>query len=71
VRIHEGDYAYDLEPQRDPNTQLLTGWSFRVFQLRPFERVLGSGRGVTKEEAESKARQQLRYLQNHGREKIA
>lgn len=31
MRFHEGDFAYDIEPRRDPLTQLLSCWRFTVF----------------------------------------
>lgn len=56
MRFHEGEFAYDLEPQRDPSTQLLSGWRFTVYRLRPVETVVTRGEGKTREQAEEQAR---------------
>ena len=56
MRFHERDYAYDIEPQRDPSTQLLTAWRFTVYHLRPVETVVQRGEGKTREEAEAQAK---------------
>lgn len=62
MRIHEGDYAYDLEFQRDPATQLPLHWRFVVYRLRPVETAVGRGEGSTREEAEARARKLIRKL---------
>lgn len=59
MRIHEGDFAYDLEQQRDPLTQLLRNWKYTVFRLRPVEMIISGGEAPTREEAETKAQQDL------------
>ena len=59
MRFHEVDFAYDVEPRRDPSTQLLSSWRFTVFRLRPSESVLTRGEAKTREEAEAQARQAL------------
>lgn len=59
MRFHEGDFAYDVEPQRDPSTQLLSSWRFTVFRLRPAESVLTRGEAKTREEAEAQAQKAL------------
>jgi len=56
MRFHEGEFAYDLEPQRDPFTQLLSGWRFTVYRLRPVETVVTRGEGQTREQAEDQAK---------------
>jgi hypothetical protein len=62
MRIHEGEYAYDLELQRDPATQLVLNWRFIVYRLRPVEVAVGRGEGATREEAEAQARKLIRKL---------
>jgi hypothetical protein len=57
MRFHEGEFAYDIEQQRDPSTQLLAAWRFTIYRLRPVETVLTRGEAGTRDEAESKARQ--------------
>jgi hypothetical protein len=68
MRVHEGDFAYDLEQQRDPLTQLLSAWRFTIFRLRPVETVLTRGECRTREEAERQARKTIADLtRNSGR----
>ncbi|HKN31854.1 MAG TPA: hypothetical protein VJX16_01285 [Terriglobales bacterium] len=52
MRIHEGKFAYDLEQLRDPETQVRAQWKYRVYELRPAEKVLISGEAGTRAEAE-------------------
>jgi len=63
MRIHEGTYAYDLEQFRDPQTQLPLHWKFKIFQLRPVEKVVCTGEAETREEAETKARSAIARLE--------
>ena len=56
MRVHEGNFAYDLEQQRDPLTQLLAAWRFTIFRLRPVETVVARGEAKTREQAERQAR---------------
>jgi hypothetical protein len=65
MRFHEGDFAYDVEPQRDPSTQLLSSWRFTVFRIRPTESVMTRGEAKTREEAETQARQALEHARRH------
>ncbi len=68
MRFHEGDFAYDIEQQRDPSTQLLSAWRFTVYRLRPVETVLQRGEGKTREEAETQAKKIVSNLtRNAGR----
>jgi len=62
MRIHEGNFAYDLEQPRDPQTQLVLNWRFTVFQLRPTEQVVARGEADTREEAEKKAKSTITRL---------
>jgi hypothetical protein len=57
MRFHEGDFAYDIEQQRDPLTQLLSAWRFTIYRVRPVESVVTRGQARTRDEAESQARQ--------------
>jgi hypothetical protein len=66
MRIHEGDFAYDVEPQRDPTTQLLRSWKYTVFRVRPAETLVSRGETQTRDEAEAEARKEIERLQ-HGR----
>lgn len=56
MRIHEGNFAYDLEQLRDPSTQLPRQWKYTIYRLRPVDERVASGDAATKEEAEKKAR---------------
>jgi len=62
MRIHEGNFAYDLEQPRDPQTQLALNWRFTVYQLRPSEQVLAKGEADTQAEAEKKAKSTISRL---------
>jgi hypothetical protein len=68
MRIHEGDFAYDLEQPRDPLTQLALKWRYRIFRVRPVEELVASGEADSKEEAEKKARSAISGLR---RKKVA
>lgn len=59
MRIHEGDFAYDLEQPADPLTQLRSKWKFTVYKIRPAEQKLASGEADSREAAEKKARTEL------------
>jgi hypothetical protein len=60
MRFHEGDFAYDIEQQRDPSTQLLSAWRFTIY--RPVETVVTRGEAKTREEAESQAKKLVSNL---------
>ncbi|HEY6251640.1 MAG TPA: hypothetical protein VI685_16910 [Candidatus Angelobacter sp.] len=62
MRIHEGNFAYDLERPRDPQTQLALNWKFTVFQLRPAEQVVTRGEASSRAEAEKKAKNTISRL---------
>ena len=59
MRFYEDDHAYEIEPVRDPATQLCTGWRYNVYRIRPYDKLLRSGEASTKEEAEIEARKTL------------
>jgi len=63
MRIHEGTYAYDLEQLRDPQTQLPLNWKFTVYLLRPVEKIMCTGQGENREDAEEKARGAIAKLE--------
>jgi hypothetical protein len=66
MRIHEGNFAYDLEQQIDPLTQLRSHWKYTVFELRPLEKALNTGQAATRPEAEDKAKKIIaRLLKEH------
>lgn len=56
MRIHEGDFAYDLEQPVDPLTQLRSKWKFTIYRVKPAEQKLGSGEAQTQAAAEKKAK---------------
>lgn len=63
MRIHyEGNFAYDLELPRDPQTQLALNWKFAVYRLRPMEEVVARGEAETRTEAEKKAKSAISRL---------
>ena len=56
MRIHEGNFAYDIEQLRDPLTQLPLNWRYTVYRLRPVEEVMQRGEAESREEVEEKAK---------------
>lgn len=66
MRIHEGDFAYDLEQPVDPLTQLRSKWKFTLYKVRPAEHKLASGEADTREAAEKKARAALAKVSGSG-----
>lgn len=66
MRIHDGDFAYDLEQPVDPVTQLRSKWRFTLYKVRPAEHKLSSGEAETREEAEKKARAALAKIAGSG-----
>lgn len=59
MRFYEDDHAYEVEPVRDPATQLCTGWRYNVYRIRPDDKLLRSGEASTKQEAEVAGRKAL------------
>lgn len=59
MRFYEDDHAYEVEPVRDPATQLCTGWRYNVYRIRPDDKLLRSGKASTKQEAEVAGRKAL------------
>ena len=62
MRFYEDDHAYEVEPVRDPATQLCTGWRYNVYRIRPDDKLLSSGEASTKQEAEVAGRKALASL---------
>lgn len=62
MRFYEDDHAYEIEPVRDPATQLCTGWRYNVYRIRPDHQLLRSGEAPTQQEAESAGRKVLASL---------
>lgn len=71
MRIHEGNFAYDLEQPRDPLTQLALNWRFTVYQVRPAEQVIARGEAETRAEAEKKAKSTITRLVSKERKTAA
>jgi len=63
MRIHEGNYAYDIEQPRDPLTQLLLKWRFTVYALRPIEQAVSRGEAESFAEAEREAKEVINELE--------
>jgi hypothetical protein len=59
VRIHEGDYAYEVERVLDPATQVQLGWRYNIYQVRPVDRLVSSGEAKTREAAEQAGKKAL------------
>jgi hypothetical protein len=59
VRIHEGDYAYEVERVVDPATQIQLAWRYNIYRIRPIDRLVNSGEAETREAAEQAGKQAL------------
>ncbi len=66
MRIYEDDYAYEVEPVRDPATQLCTGWRYNVYRIRPDNQILRSGEAPTQQQAEAAGRKVLASIKTAG-----
>ncbi len=62
MRIHEGNFAYEVVQNRDPQTQIAKSWDFIIFALHPLEKVIERGSCSTKEKAEDEARRYISSL---------
>lgn len=62
MRFYEDDHAYEVEPIRDPATQLCTGWRYKVYRIRPDDKLLTSGEAPTQQEAINAGRKALASL---------
>jgi hypothetical protein len=67
MRIHEGNFAYDLEQLRDPMTQLALQWKYTIYRLRPLEERIASGEAADRAEAEKKAKAALARISGEER----
>jgi hypothetical protein len=56
MRIYEDNFAYEIEQVLDPATLIPSGWKFNIYQVRPFNQLLGSGNAPTREAAEQEGR---------------
>jgi hypothetical protein len=59
MRFYEGDYAYEIERVLDPATEVLKGWRYNVYRVRPIDKLLRSGEAATKEGAEQEGKRAL------------
>lgn len=64
MRIHEGNFAYDIEQARDPLTQLALNWKFTVYALWPIEQALSRGEAESFEGAERRAKRIISDLES-------
>lgn len=71
MRIHEGNFAYDLEQLRDPSTQLPLQWKYTIYRLRPVDERVASGEAETRDEAEKKAKATLARIAGDDRTRAA
>ena len=53
MRIYEGDHAYEIEQILNPETQVRSGWRYKVYRVRPAEQVLRPGEAGRRDEAET------------------
>ncbi len=67
MRIREGDYAYDIEPIKDPSTMLFKHFKVTMERLNIHgdEKVF-EGTAKTFEEAKSLAEKKLREFEEKG-----
>ncbi len=40
MRVHNGNYAYELSLVRDRGTQMAKGWEYRIYRTRSSEELL-------------------------------
>jgi hypothetical protein len=59
MRIYEGDFAYEIERVRDPATEILNGWRYNLWRVRPFDQLLRSAEVASKEAAEQGGKRAL------------
>ena len=59
MRIYEGDHAYEIEQIVNPETQVRSGWRYKVYRVRPAEQVLRTGEAATRDEAEKAGKEAL------------
>jgi hypothetical protein len=59
VRIHEGDYAYEVERVLDPATQVQVAWRYNIYRVRPTDQLANSGEAESREAAEQAGKEAL------------
>lgn len=60
MRIQCENYAYEVTQVRDPRTQVFTHWEFKVYQIRPYEVLVASGKdSPSRGHAERSAKQMI------------
>ncbi len=62
MRLQEGEYAVELEPEFSPGTLLLTHYTYRVLTTVPRERVWSAGTAPDLEHAKHMAAAALARL---------
>jgi hypothetical protein len=62
MRVPEGVYAYELKRVRNQQTQLPVGWEYRVFRVKPKEKLLFIGQREERAHAEREAQQVIGLL---------
>jgi hypothetical protein len=61
VRLHAGNYAYELLPIRERGTQVVLKWEYRIYRTWPQEELLHiSPHPLTREKAVHEAKQMVR-----------
>ena len=59
MRIHCGNYAYEVARVRDARTQVFTHWEFKVYQIRPYDKLLARGTNSPSEEHAKRNAEQI------------
>ena len=62
MRIHEGNYAYEVERVIDPATQVHTSWRYNIYRIKPVDQLVESGEAPTREAAELAGKQAVEEL---------
>jgi len=62
MRIHEGNYAYEIRQKRDPLTQLTTAWTYIIYEVHPVDQAVESRDVASRQEAERQAKSRLTQL---------
>ena len=59
MRIHEDNFAYEIEQVFDPATMVSMGWKYNVYRVRPLNQLLRSGNAESREAAEREGRKAM------------
>ena len=70
MRIYEGDHAYEIEQILHPETQVRSGWGYKVYRVRPSEQVLRSGEAASRTEAEEAGKEALAEVLRNERQTV-